>query len=98
MRADPSSLTPAPASEAAAAQKLEAGQRLALASESEVSEPVHVCVGGLMTLLTIHILGCSLVGLPFLSANMNSELSLSISLSTCGTIRFIMRECLIVES
>lgn len=39
MRADPSSLTPAPASEASAAQKLEAGQRLALASESEVSEP-----------------------------------------------------------
>ena len=39
MRADPSPLAIAPASEAAAAQKLEAGQRLALAAESEVSVP-----------------------------------------------------------
>lgn len=39
MRADPSPPAPAPASDEAAAQKLEAGQRLALASESAASEP-----------------------------------------------------------
>ena len=59
MRADPSPPAPAPASEEAAARKLEAGQRLALASESaasepppsaEVSLPVHAFVG-LMPLL-----------------------------------------------